>query len=264
MFQLSKLSFKGILLGIVFYCLASLLLGFSIVLTYSLVVGVADVKAAVGSSVGLQLASLMGGLVIMFFMGSVSEWFSPKHTLINAAICGVLLLANSIYQFFYMPEVAPAWHAIINIMVVIPMSIAGGWFISRAKKTVQSDLDSSAQVLSDETQLVPLKVITGFNIALSLIYGIGAYLVVAPFGVLFDSFGDGLPSVTRVVMGSYPYWIVIALLPIGIYFKYLTNDGLSKAVHVRLLYCSIAILTLLILFLPFLVIALYLPVFELG
>jgi type II secretory pathway component PulF len=112
--------------------------------------------------------------------------------------------------------------------------------------------------------MVFLKILTLFNSVLVVFFGIGAFLVIPGFERLFMEFGAELPQLTSLVLVSYPYWLLAAIIPVGIYIKYLRGKeslGINKT---ALLSVSIIMAVCLCLVLPTIIYAMYLPIFELG
>lgn len=107
-----------------------------------------------------------------------------------------------------------------------------------------------------------LKILALLTAITILVYGIGAYFIFSDFKEVFAGFETDLPFITKVVLISYPYWLVALTIPIGIYIKYLIKQELSKKVKNRILFIFISMLLFSIVLLPLLVIIMYLPIFE--
>lgn len=105
-----------------------------------------------------------------------------------------------------------------------------------------------------------LAILTAISV---LIYGVGAFFVLPEFEELFINFGAELPFGTKIVLVTYPYWLVALTIPIGIYIKYLTHQEISKKVKNRILFVFVSMLLFSIVLLPLVVTAMYLPIFEL-
>lgn len=108
-----------------------------------------------------------------------------------------------------------------------------------------------------------LRILAALTAILILTYEIGAFFVLPEFEQLFVNFGDKLPLSTKIVIVTYPYWLVALIIPIGIYVKYLTRQELSKKVKNRILFVFVSMLLFSIVLLPLIVTAMYMPIFEL-
>ncbi|WP_417546688.1 hypothetical protein [Marinobacter sp.] len=108
-----------------------------------------------------------------------------------------------------------------------------------------------------------LKILAIFTAITNLVYGIGAYFVFPEFEKLFLEFGTDLPFLTNVVPVSYPYWLAVLIIPIGIYIRYLTKSELSKKVNNRIFFVFVSTLLFSIVLLPLSVSLMYFPIFEL-
>lgn len=82
-------------------------------------------------------------------------------------------------------------------------------------------------------------------------------LAIPTFEELYRSFGADLSVLTKVVLSTYKYWLGLALIPIPL--LYLLEQ--SKKWQAITLYFLLALAILLI---PLTVIALYLPIYEMG
>lgn len=82
-------------------------------------------------------------------------------------------------------------------------------------------------------------------------------LVTPTFGELYKSFGVDIPVFTKVVLSTHKYWLGLALIPIPL--AYLLEQ--SKKWQAITQYSLLALAILLI---PLTIIALYLPIFEMG
>lgn len=109
-----------------------------------------------------------------------------------------------------------------------------------------------------------LKLLTIINAVLIFFVYIGSFFIIPEFSELFKGFGAELPLATLFVLKSYKYWVVFLIIPIFIYLKYLTTSRISSITEKNLIVVNISILVFLVLFLPLLVIAMYLPIFEIG
>lgn len=82
-------------------------------------------------------------------------------------------------------------------------------------------------------------------------------LVTPTFGELYKSFDVDIPVFTKVVLSTHKYWLGLALIPIPL--VYLLEP--SKRWQATTQYFLLALAILLI---PLTIIALYLPIFEMG
>lgn len=140
MWKLSNISIKGILTGIVFDVLASIILSIAVMAVFAAVAGISpenqsELESAIDASFSVHLAFLIGGLLIALAMGFVAERFASEPALINAAICGGVLLLFHIAMSYIEPEAAPIWSQIVIILCVVPLSIAGGWLNGAIRNT---------------------------------------------------------------------------------------------------------------------------------
>lgn len=92
---------------------------------------------------------------------------------------------------------------------------------------------------------------------LFLFCALAGILVIPTFEELYRSFGVDIPVLTKVVLSTYKYWLGLALIPIPL--VYLLKQ--SKKWQATILYFLLALAILLI---PLTIIALYLPIYELG
>ncbi|MGP9692495.1 MULTISPECIES: hypothetical protein [unclassified Psychrobacter] len=92
---------------------------------------------------------------------------------------------------------------------------------------------------------------------LFLFCAIVVILVTPTFGELYKSFGVDIPVFTKVVLSTHKYWLGLALIPIPL--VYLLEP--SKRWQATTQYFLLALAILLI---PLTIIALYLPIFEMG
>lgn len=102
------------------------------------------------------------------------------------------------------------------------------------------------------------------NIVLIVLYSVGGYFVVPQFAELFKSFGADLPLVTKFVLISYHYWFVLLILPLSILVKYLITPEPPAWTNRILMYITMPMFVFLVFFIPLLVVAMYLPIFEMG
>ena len=140
MWKLSNISAKGILGGITFNIVASVILSIVVAVLFTAGSGVSiedqvEFQQKFESSFNIRLVFLIGGLLISLGMGFVAEWLAPTKTLINAGVCGALLLLFNTTMVFINPDSAPNWSQILIILGVFPLSILGGWIIARNKNT---------------------------------------------------------------------------------------------------------------------------------
>jgi len=108
-----------------------------------------------------------------------------------------------------------------------------------------------------------IKILSIINAVLIITYGIGAFIVLPDFENVFVSFDAELPLLTKIIMASYPYWLATAVIPIGIYVKYLRKEQLKKSLQDQLFSVSIVMTVFLCTLLPTVIYAMYLPIFQL-
>jgi len=109
-----------------------------------------------------------------------------------------------------------------------------------------------------------IKLLTGLNGVVFLIYSLAALFIVPQFSKLFESFGPDLPLATRLVMDTYHYWW---LVPVAFFILYLSLHKLSEYslwLQRSLLVLNYFFAILEVLFIPYMVIAFYLPIFHLA
>lgn len=94
---------------------------------------------------------------------------------------------------------------------------------------------------------------------LFLFCAIVVILVTPTFGELYKSFGVDIPVFTKVVLSTHKYWLGLGLALIPIPLVYLLEP--SKRWQATTQYFLLALAILLI---PLTIIALYLPIFEMG
>ena len=140
MWKISSISVKGILGGIGFDILASVVLSIIVAVVFTSTSGISienknEYQQAFESSISVRLAFLIGGLLIALGMGFMAEILSAKSTLINAGACGLVLLVFNLIMVIINPEAAPVWSQIAIIFGVLPLSIFGGWLIVKNKNT---------------------------------------------------------------------------------------------------------------------------------
>ncbi len=140
MWELTNISMKGILAGIGFDIVASIILSVLVAAIFSAASGMSmenqsEYQQALESSFSVRLTFLIGGMVIAFAMGFVAEWYSPSPALINAAICGGALLVFHLVMVYLKPDAAPVWSQAIIIVSVVPLSIMGGWILAITNNT---------------------------------------------------------------------------------------------------------------------------------
>ena len=138
MWKLNNISIKGIIGGISFDILASAALSVIVAVIYIRTSGISienqnEYQQAFESSFNVRLTFLIGGLLIALGMGFVAEKLSANSTLINAGICGLVLLLFNATMVIINPEAAPAWSQIAIIVGVLPLSVFGGWLVVKKK-----------------------------------------------------------------------------------------------------------------------------------
>lgn len=109
-----------------------------------------------------------------------------------------------------------------------------------------------------------IRIFTILNSVLILLYSIGAYFVIPPFVDLFAAFDAQLPLLTKLMIHSYPYWIFLLVIPVVVFFEYIYNKEGSDAVNKTASIISITLFAFLVLLLPLIVAAMFLPVFYVG
>lgn len=92
---------------------------------------------------------------------------------------------------------------------------------------------------------------------LFLFCALAGILAIPTFEELYRSFDADIPVLTKVVLSTYKYWLGLALIPIPL--VYLLEQ--SKKWQATILYFLLALAILLI---PLTIIALYLPIYEMG
>ena len=109
-----------------------------------------------------------------------------------------------------------------------------------------------------------LKILAILSAIPILIYSVGAFFIFPEFEKLFIGFETDLPFLTKLVMATYPYWLVTLLIPIIIYKKYLTQKDLPGATKNKIIFLFVGMLITSIILFPFFVYVLYLPVLEMD
>ena len=120
-----------------------------------------------------------------------------------------------------------------------------------------NELDSFLTVL-------PLKILSILNIILIIVVSSYALHLVPQFDEMYKSFGGNIHPLTKLVRISYRYWLLLAIIPIGIYMKYLTSDNNLKPIPKIIFPSQILLLLFLILLAIFLIVILYLPIYNLA
>lgn len=138
MSKTKNISAKGILLGISFNVIASIVLSIIVAFAFSSVTGISmgnhsRYQRAFESSVYVRLAFMLGGLLIAFGMGYVAEKFSAGRSLVNASMCGIILVVYGGVFVYMKPEAAPHWSQIAMFVGILPLSTLGGWISTRRK-----------------------------------------------------------------------------------------------------------------------------------
>ena len=90
------------------------------------------------------------------------------------------------------------------------------------------------------------------------LFSFGAYWLIHRFEEIFESFGQELPIQTVILMSSYRYWGISAVVSAFILFKVCQSEN-SKAM---IILAWLAVLSLLLI--PFAVWSVYSPIFEWG
>ena len=98
------------------------------------------------------------------------------------------------------------------------------------------------------------------NGLLLLIYSIGAFWLIPNFKKLFVGLEIELPLVTKIIISTYGFWWLLILIPIIVHFIFIRSvkntqsNFLTKVLVIKL--------ALLIVLIPFIIYALYLPIFN--
>jgi len=140
MWKINNISIKGIVGGIGFDILASVLLSIIVAVVFSTSSGISienqnEYQQAFEASLNVRLTFLIGGLLIALGMGFIAEKLSSNLTLINAGICGATLLLFNVIMVTINPEGTPIWSQIVIIVGVLPLSVFGGWLVVKNKNT---------------------------------------------------------------------------------------------------------------------------------
>ena len=109
-----------------------------------------------------------------------------------------------------------------------------------------------------------IRLLTGLNGVVFLIYSLLALFVMPQFSKLFEAFGSELPLATRLVVDTYQYWW---LVPVAFFVLYLLLHRQGEQLlwlQRGLLAINYFFVVLEILFIPVMVIILYLPIFHLA
>lgn len=88
------------------------------------------------------------------------------------------------------------------------------------------------------------------------LFSIGAYWIISQFEEIFDSFGMEMPIQTSVIMGSYRYWGVLAVISAFILFR-VSQSRSNKAMDIL-----VWLVVLSLLLIPFIIWGLYGLVLE--
>lgn len=107
-----------------------------------------------------------------------------------------------------------------------------------------------------------LKIFSALIAIIIIIYSVGAFYVLPEFEKVWEGFDAELPFLTKLLVASYPYWLVLLIVPFTIYRKYLTKTDLSEKIKTRILILFIVMLIFAVLLFPALIAIIYLPVFE--
>jgi len=108
-----------------------------------------------------------------------------------------------------------------------------------------------------------LKILAILTTISILVYGIGVHFVIPEFERLFIELETDLPFITKAVFATYRYWLVLLVIPVGIYFKYLNKNEVPAKTKNKILFLFVSMLLFSIALLPLLVTVMYLPIFEL-
>lgn len=133
MSKTKTISVKGILFGIGFNVIASIVLSIVVAFVFSSVTGISmtnqhTYQKAFESSFYVRLVFMLGGLLIAFGMGYVAERVASAPSIMNAFICGAILVLYGGVFMYLKPDAAPRWSQIAMFVGIIPFSLSGGWF----------------------------------------------------------------------------------------------------------------------------------------
>lgn len=92
---------------------------------------------------------------------------------------------------------------------------------------------------------------------LFLFCALAGIFIIPTFEELYRSFGVDIPVLTKVVLSTHKYWLGLSLIPIPL--VYLSEQ--SKKWQAIIVFFLLALAILLI---PLTIVALYLPIYELG
>jgi type II secretory pathway component PulF len=109
-----------------------------------------------------------------------------------------------------------------------------------------------------------IKLLTGLNGVVFLIYSIAALFVVPQFSKLFEGFGSDLPLATRLVVDTYQYWWFVPVMFFILYLLLYKQSEQSPWIQRGLLAVNYFFVVLEVLFIPVMVIVFYLPIFHLA
>jgi type II secretory pathway component PulF len=120
---------------------------------------------------------------------------------------------------------------------------------------------TSADVIPRPPGLLIVAIIEALG---ALAAAIGAPHVLGEFRALFEGFGAGLSGTTRFALGSSWVWALLALCAIGLAVAILAAPQGTRARFRRLRLATTALIVTIAVAVIFYVVALYLPIFELG
>jgi len=140
MWDAKNIQIKGVLAGLAFGFIASVLLSITVAVSFmalsdATITNEIEFQKEFEQSFIVRVIFLVGGLVTAFLVGLVSEWIAKVSTLINATISGAVLFLFNSSMVYLMPDAAPLWSQIIIILGVLPLSIFGGYIYGRTNKT---------------------------------------------------------------------------------------------------------------------------------
>ncbi len=108
------------------------------------------------------------------------------------------------------------------------------------------------------------KILSIVNIILIVFVSSYAIYLVPQFDEMYESFGTNIHPLTKLVRISYRYWLLLVIIPIGIYIKYLMKGNNLKSIPQIVLPIQLLLVLFLMILATFLIVILYLPIYELA
>jgi hypothetical protein len=87
---------------------------------------------------GFAMASVLISQMTNIVGGYVTGLLAPKHKLIHAVILGLLGLAVGIWVAIADWNQAPIWYHLVEIGLIFPVTVTGGWLASRRSNSGQA------------------------------------------------------------------------------------------------------------------------------